>query len=66
MTILTTVMELLLTLHPISQTMTIPTALKPIAAILHMDIGTAITLITMPMGITLVDIMTTAILEGAL
>ena len=69
-TILTTVLELLLTLHTISQTMTIPTALQPIAAILHMDIGTAmtittrtttgITLITMPMGTTLVDIMTTA------
>ena len=76
-TILTTVMELLLTLHPISQTMTITTALKPIAAILHMDIGTAmtvttcktitltstgITLITMSMGYTLVDIMTTTII----
>lgn len=76
-TILTTVMELLLTLHPISQTMTITTALIPIAIILHMDIGTAmtvttcktitltstgITLITMSMGYTLVDIMTTTII----
>ena len=81
-TILTTALEVLPIIHPV-QTMTLTTALQPIAAILHMDIGTAmtittrttitlastgITITTMLMAATLMDLMTitttTTMVEG--